>query len=157
MTESASSPSFELGLRLWKSCRLLPANLPHRISKRGLGEKCFQLDFCFRRKEFRFRLRSWELKRCGKCDKRIRSSLEISSRARCAGHRTSRSIIRDARKWAEISRLSRPLVQNCCVRCAATKREHQGCPMHGLSANRGIYKLTIAVRLLLRHNASLPC
>jgi hypothetical protein len=39
----------------------------------------FQSDFCFMRKDLRFRLRSFEFRRCGKVDKKNRMSLEICS------------------------------------------------------------------------------
>ncbi len=48
----------------------------------------FQLDFSFGRKQSRLRLRFWEIKRCGKCNTRNPSSLEICPRAPCAGHST---------------------------------------------------------------------
>ena len=39
----------------------------------------FQSDFCFMRKDLRFRLRSFEFRRCGKVDKKNRRSLKICS------------------------------------------------------------------------------
>ena len=44
------------------------------------GVILFQLDFCFMRKDLRFRLRSFEFRRCGKVDKKDRRSLKICSR-----------------------------------------------------------------------------
>ena len=42
------------------------------------------------RKDLRFRLRSFEFRRCGKFDKKNRRSLKICSGASCAGHSTRR-------------------------------------------------------------------
>ena len=50
------------------------------------GVILFQLDLRLSRTKLRFQLRSWKLKRCGKCDKRNRSSLKICPRALCARH-----------------------------------------------------------------------
>jgi hypothetical protein len=50
----------------------------------------FQSDFCFMRKDLRFRLKSFEFRRCGKFDKKNRRSLKICSGASCAGHSTRR-------------------------------------------------------------------
>ena len=44
----------------------------------------FHSDFCFMRKDLRFRLRSFEFRRCGKFDKKNRRSLKICSGASCA-------------------------------------------------------------------------
>src|SRR5246127_642139 len=49
-----------------------------------------QLDFSFWKQQARLRLRFWEIKRCGKCPRRNRSTPAISSNARCAGHPTRR-------------------------------------------------------------------
>src|SRR6266404_3764027 len=71
----------------------------------------FQLDSCFRRKEFRFPLRSWAIKRIGKCDKKNRSSLEICSGARCAGHPTRRQSsweLRERERTSQSFRLPGP-------------------------------------------------
>jgi hypothetical protein len=48
----------------------------------------FQSDVCFMRKDLRFRLRSFEFKRCGKVDKKNRRSFKICSGASCADHST---------------------------------------------------------------------
>jgi hypothetical protein len=40
------------------------------------------------KKDLRFRLRSFEFRRCGKVDKKNRRSLKICSGASCAGHST---------------------------------------------------------------------
>ncbi len=49
-----------------------------RVARRIAARVPVLFIFCFRRKELRFRLRSWHFRRCGKCDKPNRSSLEIS-------------------------------------------------------------------------------
>src|SRR5260370_25859927 len=67
----------------------------------------FQSDFCFIRKDLRFRLRSFEFGRCGKVDKKNRRSLKICSGASCAGHPHKKSTILDTmrtgRDWPVMS------------------------------------------------------
>ena len=48
------------------------------------------------RKDLRFRLRSFEFRRCGKVDKKNRRSLKICSGPSCAGHSTNVHHIPDA-------------------------------------------------------------
>ena len=74
------------------------------------------MDFCFRRKELRFRLRSCEVKRGRKWDKKNRSSWEICPGALCAGHPTRRQSSEGACRWEEISRLCRLTVRSLYLR-----------------------------------------
>ena len=72
--------------------RLLAANIFNLFLKEVFLTSVilFQSDFCFMKKDLRFRLRSFEFRRCGKVDKKDRRSLKICSRASCAGHSTKR-------------------------------------------------------------------
>ena len=67
------------------------------------GDILFQSDFCFMRKDLRYRLRSFEFRRCGRVEKKNRRSLKICPGAKCAGHSTRRSSILDTmrtgRNW----------------------------------------------------------
>jgi hypothetical protein len=75
----------------WACRRLLPANIFNLFLKEVFLRSVilFQPDFCFMNEDLRFRLRSWEIKRCGKVDKKNCSSLEMCLGARCAGHPTN--------------------------------------------------------------------
>src|SRR5580693_5750214 len=75
---------------LLPACRLLAANILISFLKEAFRRSVilFQSDFCFMRKGLRFPLRSFEFGRCGKSNKRIRSSSEICPCAPCAGHST---------------------------------------------------------------------